>query len=66
MIAEAIATLRQCVGGNIHEGIRDFLLVNGKTGSPCPRCGTPISQVTPNQRLTNFCRTCQPGTFIRQ
>lgn len=40
---------------------RDFLAVHMKTGQPCPRCGTPISLVGANQRITNFCRKCQPG-----
>ncbi|MBI4301613.1 MAG: hypothetical protein HY664_03310 [Chloroflexi bacterium] len=31
----------------------------GKDGHPYPRCGTTISQVRANQRLTNFCRRCQ-------
>ena len=56
----------QRVGSNIHEEIRDFLLVHGRPGQPCPRCGTAISQVAANQSITNFCRTCQPGTLIRQ
>lgn len=25
----------------------------------CPRCGTHISQIAPNQRETSWCRTCQ-------
>jgi formamidopyrimidine-DNA glycosylase len=29
------------------------------------RCGTPISEISANQRITNFCRTCQPGGLIR-
>lgn len=66
VLTEAIATLRQRVGGDIHVEVRDFLLVHGKAGQPCPRCGTPISQVSANQRITNFCRSCQPGTLIRQ
>ena len=32
-----------------------------KRGGPCPRCGTTISEITPNQRITSWCRTCQPG-----
>jgi formamidopyrimidine-DNA glycosylase len=43
---------------------RDFLAVHMKTGEPCPRCGTPISLVGANQRITNFCRTCQPGGVV--
>jgi formamidopyrimidine-DNA glycosylase len=31
----------------------------------CPRCGGIISEVTANQRITNFCRTCQPGGLIK-
>jgi formamidopyrimidine-DNA glycosylase len=66
VLRNAVAVLRQRVGDNIHEEIRDFLRVHGKAGQPCPRCGTAISQVSANQRITNFCRTCQPGTLIRQ
>jgi len=44
---------------------RDFLAVHMKTGEPCPRCGTPISLVSANQRITNFCRMCQPGGLIK-
>ncbi len=25
----------------------------------CPRCGTHISQISPNDRVTSWCRTCQ-------
>jgi formamidopyrimidine-DNA glycosylase len=44
---------------------RDFMAVHMKTGQPCPRCGTTISLVGANQRITNFCRTCQPGGLFR-
>ena len=66
VLTEAMATLRQRSGSDIHLELRDFLLVHGKAGQPCPRCGTSISQVAANQRITNFCRSCQPGTLIRQ
>ena len=66
VLEEAIARLRVRMGDNLHEEIRDFLKVHGKAGLPCPRCGTPVSQVSANQRITNFCRHCQPGTLIRQ
>jgi formamidopyrimidine-DNA glycosylase len=36
-----------------------------KTGQPYPRCGASISLVGANQRITNFCRQCQPGGLIR-
>ena len=44
--------------------IRDFLAVHGKPGEPCPRCGSPISEVTRERRSTNFCRACQPGLLV--
>jgi formamidopyrimidine-DNA glycosylase len=66
VLPEAITVLQQRMGRNIHEEIRDFLLVHGKSGRPCPRCGTSISQVAAQQSVTNFCRSCQPGTLIRQ
>lgn len=40
---------------------RDFLRVHRRGGQPCPRCATTISEVTAQQRITSFCRTCQPG-----
>ena len=53
------------MGEAIHLKPRDFLAVHMKSGEPCPRCGTPVSLVGANQRITNFCRTCQPGGLIK-
>jgi formamidopyrimidine-DNA glycosylase len=39
---------------------RGFLKIHRKGGEPCPVCGTRISEITAGQRITNFCRTCQP------
>ena len=39
---------------------RDFLRVHRKGGTPCPTCGAAISEVSPNRRVTSFCRQCQP------
>jgi len=44
-----------------YEERRDFMRVHRLGGQPCPRCGSPISEITANQRITSFCRTCQPG-----
>jgi len=65
-LSAAITILRERVGDDIHVEIRDFLAVHGKGGEPCPRCGTAVSEIKARQRLTNFCRTCQPGTLVRQ
>jgi formamidopyrimidine-DNA glycosylase len=64
ILAQAIDTLRQRVGEAIDVEMRDFLAVHGKTGRPCPRCGSTISEVTRERRSTNFCRTCQPGLMV--
>jgi len=64
VLSEAVVTLREQVGADIHVEIRDFLKVHGRGGQPCPRCGTTISEIKARQRLTNFCRQCQPGSLI--
>lgn len=40
---------------------REHLRVHRRGGQPCPRCGSRISEITAGQRITSFCRTCQPG-----
>jgi formamidopyrimidine-DNA glycosylase len=65
VLSEAITTLRDRVGDEIHVEVRDFLLVHGRGGSPCPRCGTAISEIKARNRLTNFCRSCQPGSMFK-
>jgi formamidopyrimidine-DNA glycosylase len=64
VLCEATVILRERVGDDIEAELRDFLKVHGKGGSPCPRCGTAISDIRARNRLTNFCRTCQPGSMI--
>ncbi len=43
-----------------YEERRDFMRVHRLGGQPCPRCGSAISEISANQRITSFCRTCQP------
>jgi formamidopyrimidine-DNA glycosylase len=38
---------------------KDNLLVFRRTGSPCPRCGTPIERIIVGQRSSHFCPQCQ-------
>jgi formamidopyrimidine-DNA glycosylase len=64
-LIEATARVRAEMGENIYLKPRDFLNVHMKTSEPCPRCGSPIALVGANQRITNFCRTCQPGGLIK-
>ena len=55
----AIPIVAESMGGSTEHKIRDFLKVHRKGGQPCPRCGTSITEVTPNRRITSYCRTCQ-------
>ncbi len=64
-LTEAVEKVRAEMQENIHLRPREFMAVHMKTGEPCPRCGTPISLVGANQRITNFCRSCQPGGLIK-
>jgi formamidopyrimidine-DNA glycosylase len=64
-LAEAIQHVRLEMQEQIHLKPRDFMAVHMKSGEACPRCGTPISLVGANQRITNFCRSCQPGGLIK-
>lgn len=60
---EAVDKVRTEMKDDIHLKPREFMAVHNKTGEPCPRCGNPISLVGANDRITNFCRTCQPGDY---
>jgi formamidopyrimidine-DNA glycosylase len=64
VIEDAIGVVRERMGEDIHVKIRDFLKVHNKGGSPCHRCGSNITQITANRRITSYCRTCQPGMLI--
>jgi formamidopyrimidine-DNA glycosylase len=55
----AIAVLRERVPPTFETQVRDFLAVHAKGGTPCPRCGTRISEVRPGGFVTSFCRSCQ-------
>lgn len=48
------------MGERIDAKPREFLRVHRKGGEPCPSCGGAISEVSPNRRITSFCRACQP------
>ena len=65
VLHSAIGVLRERMGEDIHLKVRDFLQVHGKGNSPCPRCGGNITTIGANQRLTNYCRHCQPGMLLR-
>ena len=42
-------------GGDFQNHFRAY----GRTGEPCPVCGTPIQRIVVGQRSTHFCPQCQ-------
>lgn len=64
-LLESIDQVRLAMKDVIHLKPREFFAVHMRGGEACPRCGTTISLVGANQRITNFCRECQPGGLIR-
>jgi formamidopyrimidine-DNA glycosylase len=58
-LSSAITTLRRRVPPTFEKQVRDFLAVHDKGGTPCPRCGTKVSEVKPGGFITSFCRGCQ-------
>ena len=65
VIEDATRTVRERMGEDIHLKFRDFLQVHNKGGEPCPRCGSAITQITANRRITSYCRSCQPGMLLK-
>lgn len=55
----AVPLVAARMGPTIDEKVRDFLKVHRKGGQPCPNCGTPLTEIAPNQRITTYCRRCQ-------
>jgi formamidopyrimidine-DNA glycosylase len=52
-------------GSNLGDGayargsMQDEFRVYGRSGRPCPRCGTPIAKARAGGRSTSFCPRCQ-------
>ena len=65
VLNEATAVVRERMPPKIHVKVRDFLKVHRKGGEPCPRCGATISEIGPNQKITSWCRACQPGGLVK-
>ncbi len=58
-LSDAIDVLRVRVPPTFEAQVRDFLAVHNKGGTPCPRCGTRITEVKPGGFVTSYCRGCQ-------
>jgi formamidopyrimidine-DNA glycosylase len=59
VLKNAIDVLRQRVPPTFETQVRDFLAVHLKGGTPCPRCGTRISEIKAGGFVTSYCRGCQ-------
>jgi formamidopyrimidine-DNA glycosylase len=64
-LRQATGQVRQAMGEDIHLKPREFFSVHMRAGEPCPRCGTTVSAINAQQKITNFCRHCQPGGLIQ-
>lgn len=65
VLLDAVKQVRSKMGEDIHLKPRDFFSVHMRGDEECPRCGTRISSISANQRITNFCRNCQPGGLFK-
>lgn len=60
------STIRDYVGGSGLRGeFQTEFAVYGRTGEPCPECGTAIACVRLAGRSSHFCPKCQPATVRR-
>lgn len=54
-------SLRDYINSDGEKGsYQENLLVYGRTGEPCSRCGHPVAKIMVAQRGTHFCPVCQP------
>lgn len=59
-ISEGGTTVKSFMASNEAHGLfQHSLNVYGKTGQPCPVCGTPIEKIKVGGRGTHFCKKCQ-------
>ena len=59
VLAEAVENNGANIDGVFEEG--GFIVsVYGRTGKPCPRCGSAIIKIRVGQRGTHLCPACQP------
>lgn len=61
ILAEAVAALGGLAPSAIKTAKKELLRVHGRTGFPCPVCGTPIAEVSFAERSFHYCPGCQTG-----
>lgn len=65
VIEESVDEVRSRMGEKIDHKVRDFMRVHMLGGQPCPRCGRALTELRANQRITTYCRGCQPGMLLK-
>ena len=65
VILDSTDKVRERMGDRIDHKVRDFFSVHNRGGEPCPRCGRAITELRANQRITSYCRGCQPGMLLK-
>ena len=60
VLSEALAAERERVGG-LPPKLGSHFLVHGKSGTPCPRCGSDLRRVSYESHEVTYCPRCQTG-----
>ena len=61
-LAGWVERLRGEAAGAFPEGVtafRDGMAVHGRSGRPCPDCGSPVQRIVHAENETNYCARCQ-------
>jgi formamidopyrimidine-DNA glycosylase len=59
-LAEALEIERRRPGG-LPPKLGDHFTVHGRSGTPCPRCGSDLRRVSYESHEVTYCPTCQTG-----
>ncbi len=57
----AIERARGLAAKDLKDTKRSSMRVHGRTGEPCPACGTPVAEVSFADSSLQYCPTCQTG-----
>ena len=61
VLGDAVAALRGLELTDLKDGKRTGMSVHGRTGQPCPVCGTTVAEVSFADSSLQYCPRCQTG-----
>ena len=61
VLTEALEAARGKAAADLKDAKRSRMRVHGRTGEPCPVCGTAVAEVTFADSSLQYCPTCQTG-----